>query len=425
MLDTVNDYIEANLTHSVHTSERKSFRGCRRRWSWIFRDFYYPTITAKPLEFGVAFHKAMEELYNPELWANNRHVAYQLARVAFKGKTHEQKEAYLDANGTMDPEVEQDYKERVSLGLGMLDYYYKTVMPKYDIGFKPIAVEKKFEVPIVNPDTGEQLWCKCKVCWHRYAAWTRELPLQDNGKPHPWTVKDEASARAIWMGLPVTYGGRIDALMEDENGDYWIFDWKTAARLSTGEENNTQDDYLLLEDQITSYVWALSLVLQIRVKGFVYVEIKKAVPGEPEPLTRRYKGRLYSTNKQMDYDWELYQQTVAENDSYAYENGEYDEFIEHLKQLKFHLRHQVHRSREELLEASKNIWLEACDMTDPNLRIYPSAGRFSCGSCAFSEPCLGTNRGEDVEYYLESMYDKRKRHYWEDAEQSTDKTGRG
>lgn len=31
-----DNMIARKLVHEVHTSERRSFRGCRRRWDWIF-----------------------------------------------------------------------------------------------------------------------------------------------------------------------------------------------------------------------------------------------------------------------------------------------------------------------------------------------------------------------------------------------------
>ncbi len=120
MLTTVDDYIKQKLVHSIHTTGRRSFRGCRRRWSWIFNDYYYPTITAKPLEFGVAFHLAMEKLYEPSTWAERENgVPLAEAKVAFKKKTEEQKKAFKKIQGELGPEAEKDYKDRVALGLGM------------------------------------------------------------------------------------------------------------------------------------------------------------------------------------------------------------------------------------------------------------------------------------------------------------------
>lgn len=422
MLNTVDDYIEAKLVHSLHTTEGRSFRGCRRRWSYVFQQFYYPTLTPKPLEFGVAFHIGMEKLYDPDTW-HDKKLGLALARAAFVKKCDEQFNDFVKHHGEPEPEVRQDYAERRTLGLGMLQYYSDKIIPTHDHDLNPVRVEVKFEVPIKSPD-GEQLWCKCDICWGRYATYHRANPTVARWPEGPIGVKivDEEAHRAMWMGLPVTFGGRIDALMEDENGDYWIFDWKSAAQL-TKEEN---DDYLLLEDQITRYVWALKL-LGLPVKGFVYAEIRKAVPTEPEPLKRPYRGRLYSANKQDAYDLEMYVNTVKEGDPNGYFNGMYDEFIEHLESVGaqvFHKRHQVHRNDEELASTGYYIWLEAQEMTNPELRIYPSPGRFGCTTCAFATPCLMTNRGEDVQYYLDSMYEKRGYHYWEEAPPSTDKPGR-
>jgi hypothetical protein len=422
-LTSVDDYIKNNLVHSLHTSESKSFRGCRRRWSWIFRDFYYPTVTAKPLEFGVAFHKAMEALYDPDTW-NDREVAFSIAKVVFKKTVEAQRKAFEINHGPLDPEVAADYTGRVVLGLGMLTYYYQKVLPVYDWGqFTPVRVEIKFEVPITSPQ-GEQLWCKCDVCWRRYVSFHKANPTKPTWPEGSIGVKivDEeykGSHWKMWRGLPVTYGGRLDCLAQDQDGRYWIIDWKTAAQLTRDETGN----YLLTEDQITRYCWALWL-LGIDVAGFIYAEIKKAVPSEPEPLKRPYKGRLYSCNKQKAYDKDLFVKTVSEGDPGAYHDGLYDEFIEYLETegaTLFHARHQVHRNEEELRNAGLAVWQEATEMLNPDLQIYPNAGRFNCGGCAFIEPCLGTNRGEDVQYYLDSMFDKRIRHYYEDAPASTDK----
>src|SRR6185312_7002878 len=114
MLTTVDDYIKAGLVHSLHTSTAKSFRGCRRRWNWLYNEYYYPTETAKPLEFGVAFHYAMEKLYDPDTW-HDKPTAYALARAAFVEKCDEQYEKYCDAHGGRDavghndPSVTTDY----------------------------------------------------------------------------------------------------------------------------------------------------------------------------------------------------------------------------------------------------------------------------------------------------------------------------
>jgi len=415
-LETVDDYIQAGLTHQIHTSERMSRRGCRRRWSWIFEQMYYPTVTAKPLEFGVAYHKAMEVLYDPlNRPTGEIDTAYQLARVAFKQKCLEQKQKALTAESAYPVNselVELDYKERIELGFGMLHYWYTQVMPKYDHGFVPVKVEIPFEVPITG-QAGQILWCKCENCWKRYKRW-----MLDNSVEYT-----EKTGWRGWTGLPVTYGGRVDMLAQDENGDYWIVDWKTTVRM-TNAEAGAADEFLLLDDQITSYCWAF-WVLGIPVKGFVYVEIKKGYPREPEPNKNQRLGRWYSVSKQQDTSYEVYRQTVEENDTAAYLAGEYDEFLDFLKSTatieKYVHRTQVRRNETELVSAGQNIFEEAREMTQMDLVNFPSPGRFACNFCAFREPCIAMNRGDDYEYTLDTLFEKRNRHYWETAESTTDK----
>jgi hypothetical protein len=406
VLETVQDYIDAKLCHSIHTSGSKSFRGCRRRWNWLYNEFWYPKTTAKPLEFGVAYHVGMETLYDPKLWDKPESVALALAQKAFYDTCQTQYKNYLESFGE-DEEVRKDYLERVELGQAMLKYHTVNVR-RQDIvgGYKPLYVEVNFEVPL-GVD-GEQLWCKCKTCWTRYANYA-----EANGG---WTGM---MGFVAWRGLPVTYGGRIDVVMEGPDGRVWVLDWKTAARLS--EDTAT---FLLVDDQITRYLAALR-ACGYRVAGFIYHEQKKAIPVEPEPMTRRYKGMLFSTNKQNDVELESFMRTVMENDPEAYAAGLYNTYLDYLRDnpVRFYGRHVIPRNDEELSQAWQNVLLEAQDMIDPGLRIYPNAGRFNCQTCAFLQPCLGKNNGEDYEYTLKTLFDKRKYHYWEDTKASTDGKG--
>jgi hypothetical protein len=441
----IQDYIEAKLTHSLHTSERLSYRGCRRRWNWLFNDRMYPTTTAKPLEFGSAFHKGFETLYDPVMWnRGDRETQLIQAELAFKNMCNEQKHEYLVKNdGQIDPEVEQDYAERIELGVGMLRYHWNNVSPRLDATLKPIRVEIEFEVPINGPD-GEELWCKCHNCWNMWKnsdAGTKHHNIfqeQNNVRPASFELSTKhfrdiiVSAEEVenlyhndfWRGLPVTYGGRIDCLMEDEYGRLWIVDWKTAARLSGQEVQDSPDEFIQLDDQITSYCWAL-WVLGIPIAGFIHHEVKKAFPIEPEPNKTKRKGCWYSVNKMQDTSYDLYLQTITENDPSGLASGAYDEFLEYLKENgpRYYSRKQVARNETELRNAGYNIFLEAQEMIRPDLPIYPSPGRFACSFCAFRQPCIATNQGEDVEYLFASSFEHRERRYWEKVPLSTESKG--
>lgn len=429
----LQDYIEQKLVHEIHTSERRSFRACRRRWDWLFREGYYPIVTAKPLEFGTAFHKAMEVYYDPKTWSWDKEVVGASAIAAFVNKCEKQKNEAIETTGHLYLEGEQelDYEERVELGKGMLKYYFEDVAPKLDRGWTPVAVEIGFMVAIPNPETGEEvIWCECDRCWDR---WTHHedfaervatilaecATCKENHERfgyEKWLANDAREGH--WNGLPVVYAGRLDMLAKDENGFLWIFDWKTARSIP---DDHT---FLYLDDQVGSYVWALRRGLGIDVKGFVYREIRKGFPQPPKQNKVRRLGRIFSVAQNQDTDYDTYLATVSEQDKQAFEDGLYDEFLEFLKNegVVYFSNNQIAKSQFELDEIERNIGYEALDMIDSSLRIYPSAGRFGCSFCAFREPCMEKNSGGDYQYGLDTLFEVREPYYIR-AEASTESKG--
>lgn len=397
---TPEEFLEAGLVHSIHTSTRRAFRSCRRRWYWSDREMWFPKVTPPPLEFGVAFHKAMEAYYNPLMWGRSFLAQQGVALKAFSDECDRQLRRYRRLNGEPEVEVLEEYKARKTLGLNMIKYYTSAVSPVYDRGFTPVRVEVPFEVLIRGPQ-GEIIRCTCDQCWKRFRNY-----LIRNGQT-PQQRKPEN-----FFGLPVTYGGRLDMLAQDDIGRYWIFDWKTTSRLL---DEGKEESFLELDDQVASYVWALRTAYGIPVAGFVYVEIKKAYPQPPEELSRVYKGRKFSTNKQFLTTYQIYRNHVQVHDPDGYHNGLYDDHLAWLRDEgpRFHQRHQIHKNEHEIEEVGKNIYLEARDMIE-NPRIYPQPGRWSCPSCLYRQPCLGMNQGEDWQYMLETMFEKREKHYWEE-----------
>jgi len=400
VLESVQDYIDAKLTHSVHTSGAKSYRQCRRRWNWLTREYYYPKVTAKPLEFGVAFHVGMETLYDPKLWDKPEAVVVALAQKAFVDECAKQFNKF-DREFHADEEVIADYFERKELGKGMLKHFARTIR-REDIskGFKPLYMEIKFEVPLVK--NGEQMRCNCDDCYRRFTKWLKEND--------PAFLNFALNFREKWVGLPVTYGGRIDCLMQDEHGNIWVVDWKSAARMIEDRE-----EFLDLDDQIVRYLAAMR-ECGYEVAGFLYQEIKKAVPEEPEPMKVRRKGCMYSVSKQQAVLYDTYKRVIEEYDNDAYLAGCYDEYLTWLKENegRFSARYEKTKTPVQLDLAWENVIKEATEIISSDLLIYPNAGRFSCEYCAFKVPCTVANEGGDVTFALDSMFDKKGYHYWED-----------
>jgi hypothetical protein len=376
----------------------------------------------------------MEVLYEPSTWTWDREVVANLAVSKFVVTCEEQKLAALRAGNQMllDEEVELDYNERVELGRGMIMFYAKEIHLKEDIGWTPLKVEIPFMVPIPNPETSEPvIWCKCDTCRNRWDTFiistseakatiasteARRTGIGTTLQP-VYSASQLAGWGADWQGLPVVYAGRIDMLAEDKNRNYWIVDWKTCTSLTSNVE------FLYLDDQVGSYVWALTK-LGLPVKGFVYVEIKKGFPAPPKENKQRRLGCKFSVSKAQNIDYKTYLSTIMDQDFEAFEEGHYNEFLEWLRNEgpDYHRRYQIAKSYNDLKSIEYNIGLEALDMIDPKIRIYPSAGRFGCNFCAFRQPCMEKNDGSDFQYALDTMFERRE-HYYVRKEASTESKG--
>jgi hypothetical protein len=390
------------MPHEIHVSERRSFRGCKRRWNWAYREGYVPEQPIKPLEFGVAYHAAMEVFYNPVTWLDSIEERLERAIAVFNKECEEQQQNYLVAMNVRElpDEVAIDYQERIELGKGMLTYYAEYVHPKMDNWFKPVAVEIPFEVPIEDPDRpGSSL--KCTNSPHC-------------GQGHSNDPDDDDSN--------VVYAGRVDMLVEDIRfGGYFIWDHKTASQLAK------DDGFLQLDDQVGSYAWALRNILGLDIRGFIYAETRKDYPREPKQLKRLSGGRSFSTAQNQATSLEIFEPFVATHDKVAYEEGAYDEYLQFLRSAEatsFTQRFVIIKSEAELENIGKNISLEAAEMVDSRTRIYPSVGRYTCSTCAYRQPCLSEFMNEDTKYLLESTYKQTDRRYWMDQPPSSEKAGK-
>jgi hypothetical protein len=373
-------------THQIHTSENRSFRGCRRRWDFAYRQGYVLDQAPRPLELGIAFHIGMQAFYDPETWDTTTKEEKASAAIRAYVDECERQRANFIANTRQERVMEasgDDYTERIELGIGMLEHYAYYIHPQQDNWFRPVMVEVPFKVPIELPGhPGLNLLCF-----------------------KPGTQPGRCGQNHA-VGAQVTFDGRVDMIIEDiYNGGYFIWDHKTAAQIQQTE------DYLHLDDQVGGYSWALRTVLGIDIRGFVYAEYRKDYPKPPALLKRQVKGRSFSTNKQQPTDLAIFRETVERYDSAAYQAGEYAEYIEWLSSKEapvFHKRFTILKTPYELDQIGYNLSLQAREMLSTDLAIYPSPGKFTCSGCAYYSPCRGMNAGEDIEYTLDSMYKKVK-----------------
>lgn len=369
------------MPHMIRTSERRSFRACRRRWDWAYVQGYTPMSEPTYLEFGRAFHCAMETIYNPASWEiTTAQQKLDLATAVFVEECELHRRSYLKEVGEprLDREDKDQYDQNIILGRGMLAYYMEFVHGIHDTWFRPVRIEVEFEAPITD-ENGDPVLC--------------------SNSPRCGQIHNNPDV--------CTYGGRIDCLVEDIIfGGYWIFDWKTAAIL------RATADILENDDQACSYCWACREKLGIDIRGFVYAEIRKDYPRPPKELKRSRNGCNFSTDKNMATTADVYRRHVSEHDKEAFLSGCYDEFLYWLETskdaAKFHNWIKIKKSPAQLRNIGQDIADETMDMVNPNLRRYPSFGRFSCPSCAYRVPCNARSANEDYLYTLDTLFRKVK-----------------
>ena len=328
------------MPNIIRTSDRMYFKRCRTLWNWTskIRENLEPMQRVEALDFGTAMHRALELYYHPETWGQLDFMQSN-ARMAFE-------DAVADVGlkvkiGAL--EFEERWLELRQLGQDMLTFYFSWA-PVRD-NFTPRFVEVEFEVPI--PGLHE-----------------------------------------------VVYQGRIDLIVEDEFG-YWLVDHKTTQQFGGTE-------WLALDDQCSSYAWAIREQLGLEVRGVVYNELKKKAPKKPAVL----KSGELSQNKQQDTTYETYLAAIKEG---GYREAAYSSFLEFLNEnpKEFVRRTRVHFNPQTLRIVESRIRAEAREMLY-NPAIYPTPSRFNCNGCSFFSPCLAMHEGSDYKIILRDLYEKRK-----------------
>lgn len=383
----VQNMLSRRLVHEFHQSEMRSFSSCRRRWHWVFVDNYYPPLTPHYLEFGIAFHKALEVLHNPQTWKFDSAVLGSLAEKAFVDNCKEQKSEYLHYRNKyiLEDTEEENYEARMTLGRGMIWHYVKNKLPEIQRTYVPVAVETSFDVPLLDGD-GSVLVCKCSRC-------RKDFAKAGGGK---------------WYGNPVVYSGRTDVVVHNMQGLYFALDWKSTAAFREGKE-----DYLSLDVQVGSYIMALRRRLGLNIQGFIYFEFRKAFPEPPTMNKSPRLGRWFSVNKTQATDYETFLATIKEEDKGGYEAGAYEDFLMWLAASgpQYFRSFVEYKGDYELAQIEKNLVLQVRDMLNPDLRIYPTPGEFACSGCAFKLPCKMKNSGEDYQYTLDTLFERREPYY--------------
>lgn len=355
--------------------------------------------------FGTGVHYGLSQFYDPRFQRDPVEAFVSWFDITWRGGTVSEEELELsyDRNpkaifddeamdtksikrwkvqGLWDllPEpVDEDlFEEHKELGINMLKFYREYCAMNDD--FRVIQAEHTFSIPITSPITGEVM---------------RAIDPRD-GK------EKDVHAR-----------GTQDAIVQHiPSEQYGILEHKTAIDIEEGYFDKLDKD-----EQCTRYLWAGQREaeehdLAYKKLSFVlYNALRKAYPKPPTPL----KNGMFSIDRQkesttypmlMDYIKEHNLDIIVANDE---KRQAYIDYIKEAGDKQFIERRLVTRNRYEIESCGERVWMEAMDMLDPGLRVYPNpTGDWSCLKCAFRGPCIARDDGSDWQTMLRDNYELSK-----------------
>lgn len=332
-------------TAVLRTSDRTSFKRCRRRWGWQshLRGNLAQREGIAPLWFGSGIHYAMEDFHG--------YKRYDHPIAAFEAYV---KATYKQSKAT-GKQLPFNWPELVVLGRGMLSYYADTWLNARDPlktfvwGGKPqVEVNVRVEVPFSSPHYD-----------HIY------------------------------------YAATFDRVVIDEHGFLYIVDYKTAKRIQT--------QFYQTDPQISSYCWLASRLYDRPIGGFIYQQHRKDVPVEPRILgdgtISIARSQLTTHRAYRKALIKLYGE-VLKAPSQNVEFLNWLNSIESASQDRYIRRDWIYRNEYQIESEGTKILMECADILNPDLPLYPNPVR-ECGNmCPFNNACVSMDDGGDWEHEL-------------------------
>lgn len=339
----------------IRTTDRIMFKRCRRRWGWQshLRGNLGQREGVSPLWMGSGFHFALEDYHG--------YNYFQKPSLAFR--------EYVAATRRINQSaLPAGWEEDTELACGMLDYY-------------------------------SEQWLSNRPALQTF-VWNGVPQVEVNFRVElPWEAGRYGFDRVI-------YSGTLDRVIIDEHGQLWIVEYKTAKAIQTL--------HLANDSQVSSYCWAGRYLYDRPVVGVIYQQHRKDLPKEPKILAT---GRL-STDKRQLVTYQSMRHSIKQ--SYGSIKAAPIEYIDYLNYLaqnesplgdKFVWRSKIQRNDHQCEAEGVKILMEAEEMLNPDLPLYPNPDRTCQFMCPFNGACVSLDDGGDWQYELELLFKDRDPNY--------------
>jgi|SRR5690606_2988966 len=314
----------------------------------------------------------------------------------FKGCQQKTKYKYVDL---LVPKVPRGMKP-----LKRGSWFHELLEAKY--GGESVTAAHKRNVAQFNrllPEEREDLGDLPNEMVALYKAYQWHYRRDDSWKVHEVELKLEADLPNGYQGQ-----GKMDALVEDENGDLWAVDHKTHERLPDWS-------YRMLDPQSLFYIW-LCWQNNIPVRGFIWNYV---VPKPPQPLKFKIKGGLYAKQSPvLDYPTALASVPEEEKD-----NPEVIELLQQLEQVRYDPNepqtspvfrreviekdpHTVERMVQDISASAARFERFVLALEeDPNIVVERTVGR-NCDWCEYRQLCIAELMDTNPDYVRRKHFQK-------------------
>lgn len=210
--------------------------------------------------------------------------------------------------------------------------------------------------------------------------------LYDNFRPveieKEWIIELDETARTACKII-------VDGVVEDSNGDLFILEHKTPARV--------EEEHLPVDTQVTLYAALVEGILGRPVKGIIYNMIRKKVPSVPKILVN---GGLSSAA--IDTTAEIYHAAII--DVYGSTAEAPQAVLDRYAQLSINKNEYIARrilcrtdaEKLEVLERFRTISAEIAHVKLSGTGVVPNPTR-ECGTmCDFKDLCVMTNNAVEL-----------------------------
>ena len=355
------------MDYVIQLPDRELFKRCRRAWDFGARTRRNLEPSARPagVEAGQVIDRALREAlavyYFPGMWDWQPAIVVPLVHQAYDRSVREQ---------TAGRELTARQEEAVRGGRRLLERY--AAWASSVDRFAPVRVASDVDVQVPDPRAPE------------------------NGL----VTTDRRAIR---------YLDRVDVLVIDEHNAYWVLSHRVVA----GDWPETEA--LLLDEQAVAWCWAWELFYPgMQVLGTIYNELRiggaeaagqdhagpgGAGSGGSEP---RMPGGLPPGMPAARSAVTQHRQAYAPP-TQAHQPPPGSPRISQRSDGPFR-RTQIRRARAELAGFGARLALEAADMTDPGLPLYPNPSPVNCAACAYQAPCIAVNEGTGAEEVLAGSY---------------------